>query len=153
MRDSMTRNSELHTLMEMFTIQTRIWILEWNKNNDLGITNTHVTILNILVNEGSKQAKDLVEALSITSGGVTGVTNKLVEAGLIIRKRDEAGDRRSVNFEITEKGREILIIANEKRSQLMEKLYRSLSNSDIKELYQIYSKMLKDLQDKDFQKS
>jgi DNA-binding MarR family transcriptional regulator len=148
----MTRNDELHALMEMFTIQTRIWTLEWNKNIDLGISTTHVTILNLLVNEGSKQAKDLVEALFITSGGVTGVTNKLVECGLIIRKRDEVGDRRSIIFEITDKGRELLTLANEKRSELMEKFYRSLSDSEIKELYQIYNRMHTDLQGKDFQK-
>jgi DNA-binding MarR family transcriptional regulator len=148
----MTRNSELHALKEMFTIQTRIWTLEWNKFTDIDISTTHVAILNILVNEGSKQAKDLVEALFITSGGVTGVTNKLVEADLILRKRDEDGDRRSINFEITEKGREVLALANEKMSQLMEKFYRSLSDNDIKELYQIYSRMHKDLQGKDFQK-
>jgi DNA-binding MarR family transcriptional regulator len=149
----MTRINELHSLMEMFTIQTRIWTIEWNKNNDLGISTTHVTILNLLVNEGSKQAKDLVEALFITSGGVTGVTNKLVECGLIIRKRDEAGDRRSIIFEITDKGRELLTLANEKRSELMEKIYRSLSDNEIKQLYQTYHRMHKDLQGKDFQKS
>jgi DNA-binding MarR family transcriptional regulator len=134
----------------MFTVQTKIWALEWNKNDDLGISSTHVTILNILVNEGSKQAKDLVEALFITSGGVTGVTDRLVQAGLILRKKDEEGDRRSIIFEITDKGREVLILANEKKNQLMEKMYRSLADDEIHHLYQIYAKMLKDLYSKDF---
>ncbi|MEX1031269.1 MAG: MarR family transcriptional regulator [Paenibacillaceae bacterium] len=145
------RSNQLHDLMEMFTYHYKIWSLEWSKNNDLGISTTCVTILNILVNEGSKQAKDLVTALFITSGGVTGVTNRLVKAGLILRKRDEEGDRRSINFEITDKGREVLALANVRRSELMEKFYRSLTDGDVKKLYQIYNKMHYDVQDDDFQ--
>lgn len=147
----MTRDKELHCLLKMFTVQRKIWMLEWNKSNSLGLSLTHVTILNILEKEGPKQAKDLVDNLFISSGGVTGVTNKLVEAGHILRKRDETGDRRSVIFEITDQGRQVIEKANEKKEQLMKKFYRSLSNSEVNDLYIIYRKLLKDLHGKDFQ--
>jgi DNA-binding MarR family transcriptional regulator len=52
---------------------------------------------------GTMTPKDLAETLSVTRGAITGLSSRLVDAGLI-RRAGHPLDRRSIHLELTEDG-------------------------------------------------
>ncbi len=67
-----------------------------------GLNRTDWRCLDLLFTRGPMTAGDLAEAARLTTGAVTGVLDHLEVAGWVRRVRD-AGDRRRVNVELTEK--------------------------------------------------
>lgn len=137
----MATKEDLLVLSEMFRIHAKQWTIEWNKINQTGLSRTHDMILEILATEGAQSPSRLAESLFITSGGITGVSDKLVKAGLAKRKRDEH-DRRVVYLEITEEGRRVLEEIREQRNYLMKKMVGHLTDEEIQDLIRIYGKLL-----------
>ncbi|TCP29217.1 DNA-binding MarR family transcriptional regulator [Scopulibacillus darangshiensis] len=113
----------------------------WQKNANRKFTRSHVRVLYILKAEGPKRASYLANHLDITSGGITGITDKLVKEGYVHRKRDE-NDRRVVFFSITDKGETALEEMEAFRKRFMEDFFNGLSEEDIRNLIQIYKKIL-----------
>ena len=64
-----------------------------------------MVLLRVLVQKGKASPKELAEALSVTTGNVTGLLDKLEAAGLVTRTRS-AKDRRVVHIELTAKARQ-----------------------------------------------
>lgn len=125
-----------------FLSHRRIWESEWNRNNTTELSYPQYLILGILAREGPKQPKDLINYLSITSGGITAISDKLISKGLLHRTRDEHQDRRIIYLEISDKGRDILVSLNEIRDRCFETLFACLTDAEIAFLEQIYSKLV-----------
>jgi DNA-binding MarR family transcriptional regulator len=138
------RKKDLLDIQEMFTTITRKGGNEWNQNNPTGLSITHALILKILNEKGPQRPSHLADELHITTGGVTGLTDKLVKEELIKRTVDEQ-DRRVTFLEITDAGRDRLKIAFEHRHELTERLFGMLSDSDIEELKRMFSVILQHL--------
>ncbi len=64
-----------------------------------------MVLLRVLVQKGRATPKELAEALSVTTGNITGLVDKLEAAGLVTRARS-AEDRRVVHIELTAKARQ-----------------------------------------------
>ena len=64
-----------------------------------------MVLLRVLVQKGKATPKELAEALSVTTGNITGLLDKLEAAGLVTRTRS-AKDRRVVHIELTAKARQ-----------------------------------------------
>ena len=64
-----------------------------------------MVLLRVLVQKGKATPKELAEALSVTTGNITGLLDKLEAAGLVTRRRS-AKDRRVVHIELTAKARQ-----------------------------------------------
>ena len=64
-----------------------------------------MVLLRVLVQKGKASPKELAEALSVTTGNITGLLDKLEAAGLVTRTRS-AKDRRVVHIELTAKARQ-----------------------------------------------
>jgi len=64
-----------------------------------------MVLLRVLVQRGKATPKELAEALSVTTGNITGLLDKLEAAGLVTRRRS-AKDRRVVHIELTAKARQ-----------------------------------------------
>src|SRR5699024_7615134 len=75
---------------------------EWRRHNNIDLSRTEAIVLYILHEKGQQRASQLAQRLSITTGGMTGITDKLVDEGYIQRKRDNK-DRRVVYLTISEK--------------------------------------------------
>ena len=61
----------------------------------------------IITSKGVTNFSMLAQELGVTSGNVTGIVDRLVEQGLVIRNPDPE-DRRVIRLEATEKGRDLL---------------------------------------------
>jgi len=70
-----------------------------------GMSFGQMVLLRVLVQKGKASPKELAEALSVTTGNVTGLLDKLEAAGLVTRTRS-AKDRRVVHIELTAKARQ-----------------------------------------------
>lgn len=135
----MDRLKELIAINDMSMRLSRQWVNEWNKHNELSVS--QAGILELLITEGPKQGKDFVELLNITSGGITGICDKMIASNYIQRVRNNELDRRAVFFEITEHGKEVYNKMIEKRLLLIEQQFSEFSDEDI----EIYSSLLKKL--------
>ncbi|MGE5423426.1 MAG: MarR family winged helix-turn-helix transcriptional regulator [Ignavibacteriales bacterium] len=78
--------------------------------NELGITLGQSFVLFYLMEQDGKGVKDIASAVQLDSPSVTGLVDRLLKEGLVIRKEDPE-DRRSVQVFITPQGREIAAAA------------------------------------------
>ncbi|WP_111641685.1 MarR family winged helix-turn-helix transcriptional regulator [Marinimicrobium alkaliphilum] len=67
--------------------------------NSLGIRPTDLECLDLIQLHGSVTASQLAKATGLTSGAVTGLVDRLEQAGYVLRKPD-ANDRRRTNIEL-----------------------------------------------------
>ena len=70
----------------------------------IGINATDLNCLNILSFRGEMTAGDLARETGLTTASITGVTDRLEEAGFVRRERDPADRRRVVIRLVLEKG-------------------------------------------------
>jgi len=70
-----------------------------------GMSFGQMVLLRVLVQKGKASPKELAGALSVTTGNVTGLLDKLEAGGLVTRTRS-AKDRRVVHIELTAKARQ-----------------------------------------------
>ena len=124
-------------------IHRRMWEAEWNRRNKFDISYNQFLVLDMLENEGPKQAKHLVQRFLITSGGVTTITNRLEAQGLVERGREGNPDRRTTVLAITDKGRELLSALTEIRQELFLHMFAKLTDAEIAFLAQIYATLVK----------
>jgi DNA-binding MarR family transcriptional regulator len=68
----------------------------------LGVNETDLHCLNIIQNSGGVTAGELAAEAGLTTGAVTGVIDRLDEAGFA-RRRHDPNDRRRVKLEVTPK--------------------------------------------------
>lgn len=80
----------------------------------LGINATDLQCLNVLAQEGPISAGRLAEITGLTVGAITGVVDRLEEAGYARRERD-TGDRRRVIVHPETDGREVAALFDDVR--------------------------------------
>ena len=56
----------------------------------LGLTVTDMQVMDLLESEGEATAGQLADLVGLTTGAITGMLNRLEEAGLVRRERDQA---------------------------------------------------------------
>ncbi|WP_419872244.1 MarR family winged helix-turn-helix transcriptional regulator [Candidatus Pristimantibacillus sp. PTI5] len=118
---------------------------EWNTYNVHGLGMTHGRMLTILTQSGAQKASALAEQLLITSGGVTGIADRLIELGYVKRERGEK-DRRVVMLDITEEGLKAVKLIESVRSQLMHKLFEGMSEQDMEQGLQLFEHMSRNME-------
>jgi DNA-binding MarR family transcriptional regulator len=137
----MTERPEILELAEPLRMLFRKLSLEWARHIDPPLSGSQATILEKLETEGQQKASSLAEALGITSGAVTGLSDKLISSGLAKRKRTD-DDRRIVYLEITERGREMLKTIREKRSFILHSFFAGIPEEDIRLLIRVFDQVL-----------
>ncbi|MBK3495484.1 MarR family transcriptional regulator [Viridibacillus sp. YIM B01967] len=135
------RRESISSLFEVVASLERKWANEWNSQNTLGFSKTHILILDLLDNEGPKRPSAIAERLQVTTGGITVLTNKLIKAQLIKKTQNET-DRRASQLEITEAGNELLLTAHSHVNEIIERMFGMLSEDEIHTLRKIFSKCL-----------
>ncbi|WEK55117.1 MAG: MarR family transcriptional regulator [Candidatus Cohnella colombiensis] len=131
----------LESYAENHVIHRRLFDAEWNRQNTTGLTYSQKSILILLNREGPKQSKHFVTELSITSGGITGITDKLLKEGYIQRSYDVTRDRRAVVYEITESGRSILKELEMVYEKVLTTVFAAISDAEVAMLEHIYRKL------------
>ena len=140
------RKKALVEIQELFNAINKNVALDWAHHDETGLSLSHVCILEMLASEGAKRPSDLAEMLQITTGGITSLSHRLTE-GSLVKKVSNEKDRRAILLEVTEKGKDVLKQALGQRENMMDRLFGSLSDTDIDYLKQIgYSLLHQDKQ-------
>ncbi|WP_127589082.1 MarR family winged helix-turn-helix transcriptional regulator [Paenibacillus koleovorans] len=134
------REEQIIEITEMFRLFSKKWMAEWNKRKPEGISPTHAAILTLLESKGPQKPSSLAAELHITTGGVTGLTDKLVDAGYASRTRDDA-DRRLVYLEITEAGRELLKDITRVKRERETSIFSALNDEELNSYLQLLQKL------------
>lgn len=114
---------------------------EWKKHTKMGFIRSEALVLYKLDKDGKQRASQLATTLSITTGGLTGITDKLVDGGYIHRTRDNK-DRRVVYLTITEKGKNVLEKMHAERKEFIELLFNGLSGKELTQFRVTAEKLL-----------
>lgn len=89
---------EIHTLFR--TLAKKV-TEEWNKQTDNAVIFSQFRMLYILNTQGRQRVAELADHLQVTAGAITGMSDRMIDRGLVERKRDEV-DRRVVFLLITD---------------------------------------------------
>jgi DNA-binding MarR family transcriptional regulator len=135
------RNNGITALFEVATAIERKWANEWNSHNNLGLSKTHILLLDLLDSKGPLRPSDLAETLHVTTGGVTVLTSKLIKAEYI-KKQQNPSDRRASQLEITDAGKALLEDAYDHIEALVNRMFGMLTPEEIKTLQVIFIKCL-----------
>ncbi|HTG69907.1 MAG TPA: MarR family transcriptional regulator [Candidatus Udaeobacter sp.] len=118
---------------------------EWNTYNVHGLGMTHGKMLIILAESGAQKASAMADQLQITSGGVTGIADRLIELGYVKRERGEQ-DRRVVMLDITDEGLKIVNLIETIRSKMMHKLFDGMSVADMEIGLKLFEQMSRNME-------
>ncbi|MGE7696180.1 MarR family winged helix-turn-helix transcriptional regulator [Lysinibacillus sp. NPDC094177] len=129
------------SLFEVVSSIERKWANEWNNHNVLGFSKSHILILDYLSQEGPKRPSAIADRLKVTTGGVTVLTSKLINAGFI-EKTQHATDRRASQLKITADGENILEESRLQVSDLIHNMFGMLTAEEVQTLRDIFSKLL-----------
>jgi DNA-binding MarR family transcriptional regulator len=99
-----------------------------------------IFVIMMLSKKGSCNASDIANMLGVTSGAVTGLTDKLVNLGLMHRIRSEE-DRRVVHFSLTEKGMEVSKQIFQERLQRLMSVFTKLEDEDLEKMMDVFTKL------------
>ena len=135
------RHETLSSLFEVVSSLERKWANEWNQQNILGFSKSHILLLDLLAKEGPKRPSAIAERLKVTTGGVTVLTTKLINAGFIEKTQSNA-DRRASQIAITLEGEKILKESRSQVSAMVNTMFGMLTNDEIKTLHTIFEKCL-----------
>ncbi|MCD1259008.1 MarR family transcriptional regulator [Paenibacillus athensensis] len=100
----------------------------------------HVFLLMNVYQHQMCTASDIVAKLGVTSGAVTGLSDKLVEYGLIHRTRSEE-DRRVVQFTLTDQGREVAEKLKQDRLQRLAEIFGQMEKDDLQTMLDSFRKL------------
>ncbi|MFE4573807.1 MarR family winged helix-turn-helix transcriptional regulator [Paenibacillus chitinolyticus] len=117
---------------------------EWTKYVDRSFSKSQFLILEKLVKEGPQKVSSLAEALFITAGAITGMSDKLIAGGYAERIRTEE-DRRVVFLAVTEKGREMVKVMSEYRLGIIKRMMQGLTDEDMTNMSRIFAHMIDNL--------
>ncbi|MFD1138755.1 MarR family winged helix-turn-helix transcriptional regulator [Paenibacillus urinalis] len=118
--------------------------LFWKQEEEMEITRIQMLVLSILIEHPNIGLAELAELCHMGSSTTSGVVDRLVKAELVERDRC-LHDRRSLELQVTEKGREVQKRVYElwmsKVSHMMD-----LPREDIDNLLRIHSLMLEKME-------
>lgn len=111
------------------------------------ITLPQLLILDILNSQGASKMTDLAKKMKVTTAASTGIVQRLVVQGYVLREYDEK-DRRLIMIKLSPKGSEILKKINQQRTQLVTRIFSQISEDDRAEYLRILLQV-KDILDKE----
>ncbi|GEK32788.1 MarR family winged helix-turn-helix transcriptional regulator [Kurthia sibirica] len=135
------KERSITSLFEIAASLERKWANEWNSHNNIGLSKTHILLLDLLDSNGPTRPSELAEKLHVTTGGVTVLTTKLIKAGAIQKTKNEA-DRRAFQLAITEEGAKQLEHAYDHIDHMVHRMFGMLSEEELESLRKIFAKLL-----------
>lgn len=118
----------------------------WSARLEGTISRHQLKVLSILSKEGPQKFSALADALILTPGAITGISDRLVEGGYAERIRDQQ-DRRIVYLSITPEGKQVADMLRKQKAELLVTIFSGLSEEDLEHFQRIFNKMVDNLED------
>jgi MarR family transcriptional regulator, organic hydroperoxide resistance regulator len=119
---------------------------EMSELKNFGLTGPQFFILYLLKERGKMTVTELAEELGVKPSAVTVMIERLHKSQFVTRERDE-NDRRVVVMELTDKGKDVLQQAIEKRKEVLKRYFSYLNSDEIETLTRIYEKLANAIQE------
>ena len=100
------------------------------------ITLAQIAVLEILVREGALRMTDLARLINVTTAAMTGMVERLVRDGYVVRTSDD-GDRRIIKVRATAKGGRIVKEITERKKNMLGKIFGVISQAEREEYIRI----------------
>lgn len=130
-------------MYSVFRIRKALYTLIREDATRVGITELQLIILYTLSKKDNMRLNDLAEKLNMSNSTISGTIERLVSAGLVIRKPSKE-DRRAVTLHLSEKGKEKLQEAFNDESLLLQRLQKvetTLAKEEIETLLALQQKV------------
>ena len=105
-----------------------------------GMSFGQMVLLRVLVHKGRATPKELAQALSVTTGNITGLVDKLEAAGLVTRTRSEE-DRRVVYIELTAKARQRFRKVQRAAVDMLSEAFEGWTQPQIRQLQDLLERL------------
>ncbi|WP_042200736.1 MarR family winged helix-turn-helix transcriptional regulator [Paenibacillus camerounensis] len=105
-----------------------------------GVTNDQFLILRLIKAQRLCTATYLAEAVSVGKSSITAIINRLYEAGMIERTRDE-NDRRLVYLSLTQQGEEVYQLAEKQVQDVISPYLFHFEEEDIEKFITLFEKL------------
>jgi MarR family transcriptional regulator, 2-MHQ and catechol-resistance regulon repressor len=140
-------NQNPNLLSELDDLMVRLVRLAQSQNGlkKTGLTPTQSYILRHLVRHGETKASDLARASGLSPGAVTQVCDELEKTNLVLRYRS-VDDRRVVQHDITENGREVLKQLTMHRQTLIRHALGKVSEAEARGFLRVVEAMVDQLE-------
>lgn len=106
----------------------------------LGMSRSEVRALNLVARRGTATPTELGTQLGVTSGGVTGILDRL-EASGHLRRTDDQRDRRKVKVEVTESARRVAHRTLDDLNQALRQILTGRSADDLELLLELLNQI------------
>jgi len=100
------------------------------------ITLPQFVVLDVLNRSGGSRMSDLAHTLNVTTAAITGIVDRLVRGGYIVRTSDPK-DRRIVKVKLTTKGMMIAQKSIDHRKNMMKDIFGVISQEEREEYLKI----------------
>lgn len=97
-------------------------------------------VLNYINNKGGAIMSEIARHMSATLSAATGMVDRLVQSGFLLRERDEK-DRRIVKISLTNKGRDIVGRVEKERLLLIKETFGKLTEEERERYLEILEKV------------
>jgi DNA-binding MarR family transcriptional regulator len=131
----------LNQYTEKFMVHRKMWEAEWARNNRCGLSSFQAMAMIRIHKSGPLQAKQLIEYLAVSSGGVTVIANELIKRGFI-RRIQHGEDKRGILLEITDQGREFCKQVEDDWNNTLNKTFSVLTEIEVAILLQLFTKLV-----------
>jgi DNA-binding MarR family transcriptional regulator len=108
----------------------------------LGLTTVQLKSLFYICKTGDANSKKLSETLGVTPANVTGVIDRLIERGMVLRT-ESAKDRRITLLQATNKGKKLIASLDSYAIEHMSKLLSNMNEDELEYLYLGLSALIK----------
>jgi DNA-binding MarR family transcriptional regulator len=105
----------------------------------LGLSVAQFDLISTLTEAEGITQRDLAERLYVTKGNVSGLVDRLVEAGLVDR-RAIPGDRRSYALHLTDEGRRLAVSGMRAQQKFVDETLGRLGDVDLVQLDTVISR-------------
>jgi DNA-binding MarR family transcriptional regulator len=105
-----------------------------------GMSVGQMVLLRVLIHKGKATPKELAEALSVTTGNITGLLDKLEAAGLVTRTRS-AEDRRVIHVELTAKARQRFRKVHRASVDMLSEAFEGWTEPEISHLHGLLERL------------
>lgn len=104
------------------------------------ITLPQVLILELLDKEQESKMKDIACFMGVSTAAATGIVERLVKYGYVIRIFDP-GDRRIIRIKLTPKGAELIKRIKLQRQQMVIRIFGRISEEDRQDYLRIFEQI------------